>query len=938
MPGVMQRGNDMYGYGQPQENGYDAYRGREDSYRMRENPYPPREEPMYARSSKQNGVNHADYNYRPREMDYQNGYNTAPERMSERMPARDDRDPFGNPVYDMDHLATFTVGSREGLLFPEDGIRKLRQMEQNSGIWTMRCRMVIERKHLVVIDGQTGEEMERFPLPLVSEPAAVSSSDRRDIYNNIVLFIVVEDPKKKNSNPSEMHIFQCVSRPAQEVVDDIKVAKMGKVRPSSGGPPPRIPPPPIEPAPEPPNGMQVRNHISMFEERGRREPYGGGYGVPRGPRTNVMRREDDNDSVVSERTERDVQLLNHCFDDIEKFVARLQFAAEAYKELSRRQKNRGKSKKKVMGEGMLTMRARPPPPQDFIDIFAKFKLSFNLLAKLKAHIHDPNAPELVHFLFTPLSLVVEASKDPRHGTPDLASQVISPLLTVHARELLLNCLTSKEIDLWMSLGEPWSVHRDAWKGYVPPYVPRFYDGWQPGGPVQFDDDANSAIAQAVSNHAAQIRNKEQITRAVGQAEEHVLPVQSNERPHYRETVFRDQQQQHQYSPQENGRDTDPYFDRGPPLPPQVGQSDPRSAGFQAYVEKHIDRNRQAQHEAMARRQEPQLPPEPRVLSFEEKQKIFLRELRSKGAKVYEVMHERSGRNAKELTVSKGEILEVLDDGRNWWKLRNSEGTVGHAPYTILKKYDDDSDPRGHDSSFDERDRRDFGRSNGARPPPPPPGPPPPPVNGNWKQANRQVHKAASKDDLHNELKNQLTKGKNRNSRPVSHGRPISAVYLTMYSTTEEVGEWLQSKNFPERVVYKLDEYDGESLFKASQAELERLIGKEQGQRLASQVLVQKNLSGFKDTNSGNNELAAILQKRKQRADSSENGKRDSGLGSPPDFSPATPPRSDYDQSDSLSVSSEDQPTGNTLRDQLRRQRKKITTNSPQGGRERFSYY
>lgn len=35
------------------------------------------------------------------------------------------------------------------------------------------------------------------------------------------------------------------------------------------------------------------------------------------------------------------QLLNNCFDDIEKFVSRLQQAAEAYKELERRRVERG---------------------------------------------------------------------------------------------------------------------------------------------------------------------------------------------------------------------------------------------------------------------------------------------------------------------------------------------------------------------------------------------------------------------------------------------------------------------------------------------------------------------------------------------------------------------------------------------------------------------
>lgn len=106
-------------------------------------------------------------------------------------------------------------------------------------------------------------------------------------------------------------------------------------------------------------------------------------------------------------------------------------------------------------DGMLNMRAKPPPADDFIDIFEKFKFAFNLLAKLKAHIHDPNAPELVHFLFTPLSLIYEASRDPVHGGRDLAEGATRPGITQDAKQLLLNCLTSKELELWQSLGKSW---------------------------------------------------------------------------------------------------------------------------------------------------------------------------------------------------------------------------------------------------------------------------------------------------------------------------------------------------------------------------------------------------------------------------------------------------------------------------------------------------
>lgn len=155
------------------------------------------------------------------------------------------------------------------------------------------------------------------------------------------------------------------------MVEDLKQLRMGKTltrsRKSS------IPPPSHKPPPQ---------HILNPSRDAYRESD-----------SELTANNDDTSSTTSEKYERDVTILNHCFDDIEKFIARLQHAAAASRELERRRRSR-KSKKRDMGDGMLTMRTKPPPEKEFFDIFQKFKLSFNLLAKLKAHIHDPNAPEL----------------------------------------------------------------------------------------------------------------------------------------------------------------------------------------------------------------------------------------------------------------------------------------------------------------------------------------------------------------------------------------------------------------------------------------------------------------------------------------------------------------------------------------------------------------
>lgn len=157
--------------------------------------------------------------------------------------------------------------------------------------------------------------------------------------------------------------------------------------------------------------------------------------------------------VSSNRIEMEVQVLNHCFDDIEAFVTRLQATIDSIHELEKRQKHR-KSKKKHLGDGILALRTQLPQTQSFIDIFQKFKLSFNLLARLKTHIHDPNAPELVHFLFNPLALiadVVDNEVSPGSGIKELSKKVWLPLISRDAKELLLNCLTSKEQDLWVNI-------------------------------------------------------------------------------------------------------------------------------------------------------------------------------------------------------------------------------------------------------------------------------------------------------------------------------------------------------------------------------------------------------------------------------------------------------------------------------------------------------
>lgn len=59
------------------------------------------------------------------------------------------------------------------------------------------------------------------------------------------------------------------------------------------------------------------------------------------------------------------------------------------------------------------------------------------------------------------------------------------------------------------------------------------------------------------------------------------------------------------------------------------------------------------------------------------------ELQARDALIVRVLFTREANNDKELSVRRGELLEVLDDSRKWWKARNIDLQVAHVPHTIV---------------------------------------------------------------------------------------------------------------------------------------------------------------------------------------------------------------------------------------------------------------
>ncbi|XP_013863589.1 epidermal growth factor receptor kinase substrate 8-like protein 1 [Austrofundulus limnaeus] len=352
------------------------------------------------------------------------------------------------------HLLTFSLQNGD-VQSVEEAQTRLSFLAKNNKLWSQKMFLDVEKDFVLLRDVQSQDELEKYTSEDIFRCDAINTEKH---FPSLLLLVGQRADQKK----PDIHFFNCETVKAERICDDIAQAVSG----SSNKSEPdelrstqseeemlgqyEIPSPPFARAPNPPPVNPP--------------PYPGlrANGLNNGP------------DVAFLRAEREVAILNHCFDDIEGFMGKLQQTADAAMVLNQKKKKKRKSKKQAAEDNLLAEKAKPPQEEEFIDIFQKFKYCFCLLARLKSTIASPSSEELVHYVFKPLDMMVNTT-----GGPALGASVSSPAMTTSAVSLLQDTLTEDERELWTALGSNWTLSRSQLRRPVAPYTPVFVGGWAP---------------------------------------------------------------------------------------------------------------------------------------------------------------------------------------------------------------------------------------------------------------------------------------------------------------------------------------------------------------------------------------------------------------------------------------------------------------------------
>ncbi|XP_024597873.1 epidermal growth factor receptor kinase substrate 8-like protein 3 [Neophocaena asiaeorientalis asiaeorientalis] len=473
----------------------------------------------------------------------------------------------------VEHLLTCKLGMQR-VQEPKDALQKLQEMDAQGKVWSQDLLLQVKGGWLQLLDIETKEELESYRLDSIKDMDVALNTCS---YNS-VLSITVQD---SGLPATSTLLLQCQEVGAEQLKTSLQKALEEELeqRPRFGAllpgqdrcrgpllerPIPKEQVPPLECGPPP------EQHHWMTPE----------HNTPPTPRPLPHHSIIQNSSAFtlppSRRSpspgdpERDKEVLSHVLRDIELFMEKLK---EDQSNTSHKKKKQ--RKKKIKPQGGIT-------EAHYIDCFQKIKYSFNLLGKLATRLQDTSAPEFVHLLFQTLNSILEQCPE-----PGLAVQVISPLLTTKAIDLLQSCLSPPESNLWKGLGIAWTTSQANWTGSEPlPYQPTFYDGWQLPEPSYEEEPSRCQDSTSLRGGSPRLGSNSHFA----------------------------QEETHNHGPH--------------PVPSRPG------------------------------------PVKPAVKM--------------------QVLYEFEARNPRELTVVQGEVLEVLDQSKRWWLVKNEMGRSGYIPSNILE--------------------------------------------------------------------------------------------------------------------------------------------------------------------------------------------------------------------------------------------------------------
>ncbi|KAM9859368.1 epidermal growth factor receptor kinase substrate 8-like protein 3 [Aulostomus maculatus] len=557
--------------------------------------------------------------------------------------------------YRVEHLFTCELDGM-GLRNIADCVEQLKLLDRMGRVWGQNMVLELRDANLMLTDMETKEELETFAVSDVLELKAVLDASEF----NSLLTLSVSYGGKPN-----VFMFQCEDLRADDILKSLSKAisrSLGdsRVRSTAGSaegreavndtteagktPEPQEQKPAADSAPQEP--------LVDYEEDN----------VPE-PELVALQEQDDKEEAASlaevplpaprsyTELDRNADIWNHISKDIEIFAGHV--AAVAAKHAKKKKKNK---KGKVL-DGM-------PPEGDFATCLHKIKYAFNLLSELNGQIKDLSAPECVHSLFSTLAFIVP------HCPEDLPPTIVAPLFTPQSIRLLSEEASGEEDQLWQSLGDAWNIPSTKWPEDdedIPTFTLTLSDGWQP-----------PELHEAPESNVTPERGPEMCQPASNQMSGKCTPAPSTvcsggSKPHYmramNDFVARN--------------DMELTILKGEVVEllesSKLWWKVKNSIGQEGYVPNNV------------------LEPWPKASPIQTKKskptdvKSWFKRMGSSKVES-KLRHMRAtcdfiSRKHMELTIKQGEIVELLDTSKLWWKVKNTDGQEGYVPNNVLEPCD-----------------------------------------------------------------------------------------------------------------------------------------------------------------------------------------------------------------------------------------------------------